>query len=595
MKKAFALSIFLSIIIITIISLYPRKVENAIIIDSTKGHQIVYIDNKTKKVNIGNVNFTKYDVISFSYNMFTTYNISKLSPITERIMTKNNDFFDLESSGDVRLSKNVHYYKIDKNNNISLCSGDNLIVGKNNVKAFKDSKGTLKSFLIYPLDYSTMRVAISSTNFTSIYHEKIKLISKSDIKIFGLKDKFSVTIPKNTVIDIDKNNDVTNITSTSFTKDTKERIYILGDSITISSITRGSPTFYPSYSGTLEVSNHDNGLLLINEVSMEDYLTKVVPSEMPASSAIEALKCQAIAARTYAISDMLINRFANLGFYVDDSTQSQVYNNILPQTKTNEAVKSTKGIVITYKGVPIDAKYYSSSAGTSATYNDIWFESNGTSINKPYFTTESYISDTSSLPKTEEDWLNFYKATSLTGIDSDSPYFRWHAQFNKSALESSLNKSLSLLFEKKKDYMVIKKGKKKINTLPSLENLLDIKVVKRSTAGNIITISFIFENATVDVSQDSNIRSAIKCSEDFAGTQIPIVLKMGTVLNKSSSLLSSFFSIEKVNDTYVFYGGGYGHGVGMSQYAAMDLGRSGMNYEDILKKFYKDISMTQMY
>ena len=134
-----------------------------------------------------------------------------------------------------------------------------------------------------------------------------------------------------------------------------------------------------------------------------------------------------------------------------------------------------------------------------------------------------------------------------------------------------------------------------LNELPELKSLQDIKILKRSEGGNIIKLSFVFENATIELSGDYNIRSAIRCSKEFTGIDISILRRNAAPLTNMNSILSSFFSLEKSKDKFIFYGGGYGHGVGMSQYGARDLGEKGKGYMDILNMFYKDIVISQIY
>lgn len=76
----------------------------------------------------------------------------------------------------------------------------------------------------------------------------------------------------------------------------------------------------PVYSGRLEISREDDGLVLVNELYLEDYLKHVVPSEMPVSYEKEALKAQAVCARTYAYRQIQGNSYKEYGAHVDDST-----------------------------------------------------------------------------------------------------------------------------------------------------------------------------------------------------------------------------------------------------------------------------------
>ena len=111
----------------------------------------------------------------------------------------------------------------------------------------------------------------------------------------------------------------------------------------------------PVYEGTLEIHKTEQGLYLVNELDLETYLKYVVPSEMPASYSQEALKAQAVCARTYAVRAMENYALEEYQAQVDDSVSYQVYNNLDRQENTDLAVDSTAGQIMTFEGEPITA------------------------------------------------------------------------------------------------------------------------------------------------------------------------------------------------------------------------------------------------
>lgn len=121
------------------------------------------------------------------------------------------------------------------------------------------------------------------------------------------------------------------------------------------------------YRGILIIRNKDGKLIVINDVPMEDYIKGVVPSEMPSSWEIEALKAQAVAARSYALANL--GKRAKYGYDLKDTPEDQAYNGASAETsKTNTAVTDTTGIVLTYNTKVISA-YYSASAGGKTNTN----------------------------------------------------------------------------------------------------------------------------------------------------------------------------------------------------------------------------------
>ena len=125
------------------------------------------------------------------------------------------------------------------------------------------------------------------------------------------------------------------------------------------------------YRGSFLIYNTGNTLILINDVDLESYIQGVVPSEMPARWNTEALKAQAIAARSYAVANM--GKRAKLGFDLKDTTEDQVYKGASAETiKTNEIVRATKGQVLVCGNKVIPAYYHASSGGQTLPSSAVW-------------------------------------------------------------------------------------------------------------------------------------------------------------------------------------------------------------------------------
>ncbi len=125
------------------------------------------------------------------------------------------------------------------------------------------------------------------------------------------------------------------------------------------------------YRGHMIVLNKSGTLTVINEVDIEDYIKGVLPSEMPSGWQEEALKAQAIAARSYAMANL--GKRASMGFDLKDNTEDQAYGGASAETaKTNAIVDNTKGIVITYNMKVITAFYSASAGGQSVGSGEVW-------------------------------------------------------------------------------------------------------------------------------------------------------------------------------------------------------------------------------
>lgn len=127
----------------------------------------------------------------------------------------------------------------------------------------------------------------------------------------------------------------------------------------------------PEYRGTIELGLNDGKIVVINELSLEQYLYAVVPSEMPSSYGIEALKVQAVCARSYAVSHMNNGALSAYGAQVNDSTDYQVYN-VTPENENSiSAVKATYGQVLMYNGEIANTYFFATSCG-STTDSTVW-------------------------------------------------------------------------------------------------------------------------------------------------------------------------------------------------------------------------------
>jgi stage II sporulation protein D len=125
------------------------------------------------------------------------------------------------------------------------------------------------------------------------------------------------------------------------------------------------------YRGIIEIKPVANKILIINVVNTEEYLMSVVPSEVPASWPQEALKAQAICARTYVIREMISRK--SQAYDVDTSTNTQVYKGMTKEHQnTSRAVGETQGLILLHKGSPIQSFFHSNSGGVTEDPQNVW-------------------------------------------------------------------------------------------------------------------------------------------------------------------------------------------------------------------------------
>ena len=290
------------------------------------------------------------------------------------------------------------------------------------------------------------------------------------------------------------------------------------------------------YPGSILFRNTNGKLDAINSVDVEDYLRGVVPYEIGKldSSRIEALKAQAVAARTYAYKHF--NSRESVGFDVYADTKDQVYKGLESATPlTDAAVKATAGVVMTYGGEFIIAYYHSTCGGiteTLATWNR---------ADLPYL---------KSVPDRRPNgkpWCD------------ESSYTTWERRF--------ADKKIVKLF--KANASEAKATFSSANGA-DFKKIKSIKIKDKLKSGRIMTLRVETDKGHFDVLTDRT-RWLFK--------------KAGTILP------SSFFTVKKEGREWVLTGTGFGHGVGMCQMGVRARAQAGQSYQEILSHYYQGITL----
>lgn len=309
--------------------------------------------------------------------------------------------------------------------------------------------------------------------------------------------------------------------------------------VTVETLNRGYGM--PSYEGVIELRTTAEGLVLINELPVETYLCGVVPSEMPASYELEALKAQAVCARSYAYRQMESYGYPEYEAHVNDSTAYQVYGNSAPADSTREAVEATAGETVRYQGKVVTTYYYSTSCGRT-TNVEAW----GTT------------------PSEANGYLKSVEVCGAHGdYEKDLPWYRWKATVSAETLSNLIG----------------------LNTGTDIGTASEIKVTKRGPGEVALAIQAVGSKGSVTVETENKIRRAL------GGEGYEIEKQDGSVAASAELLPSAFFTIERSGDTFVIQGGGYGHGIGMSQNGANEMAKQGMDYREILCLFYQNVTI----
>lgn len=373
-----------------------------------------------------------------------------------------------------------------------------------------------------------IRVLLMTSGYRGMVHEEVILTSKGELELSYGEDTEQIKAGKKLKIFPDDERFQDGKISIKSTK-----------KIQIVSLERGCGT--PSYAGTLELISTAEGIVVINELPVETYLCGVVPSEMPASYEMEALKAQAVCARSYAYRQMENYAYPEYEAHVNDSTDYQVYGNSKQQTSSTEAVKATKGETVNYDGKVVTTYYYSTSCGKTTTV-EAWGTKNGA----------------------KNAYLKSVKVKGEHGdYEKSLPWYRWKATIPKETLSNLIG----------------------LNTGKDIGTLKNLKVTKRGPGDVALQLKAVGEKGSVVVKTEHEIRAAL------GGSGYTIEKQDGSVVDSMTLLPSAFFTIQKSGNSFVIEGGGFGHGIGMSQNGANEMAKEGKTYQEILHLFYQGVSI----
>ncbi|MGL4363112.1 MAG: SpoIID/LytB domain-containing protein [Cellulosilyticaceae bacterium] len=451
----------------------------------------------------------------------------------------------------------------------------------------KNKLATIKVVEDSPSD--TLRVVITEDGFGKYTHEGATIISEG---AFQVQIGDSVTM-----VEANTPWDATKVLEKN--KNQKAIVTPKGENkLIIQSISRGG--IYPSYDGHMEIYAVKDGYQVVNVVGIEDYVAGVITSEMPTSYGIEAAKVQAVAARSYALSHYSNSKFAKYGAQIDDTVSSQVYNNKRVDDIARKAANETKGEVLMHNESIISGNFFATSSGYTANFGETWANGEIFPTNTPIYLVarQQYLDDALVNDMTkEDDALAFFMKESeeVDAFDSDSPWFRWKLVLTGKELTQIVNSNVNKITSNYPNTVKVKNKKDEwdVKTLETIGDVQDVIINKRGSGGNIMEMTIKGEKETIKISTEYLIRSILAPVQTVIGED-PIVLTRAdnTEVKDMNMLPSAFFSpqIEYTNDNKIkritLYGGGFGHGVGMSQDGVKGMSEKGYTYKEILKHYY---------
>lgn len=313
------------------------------------------------------------------------------------------------------------------------------------------------------------------------------------------------------------------------------------------------------YPGSLQLQPNSYGnYTLVNTVEVEDYLRGVVPHEIGHNVPFEAVKAQAVIARTYALKNL--HRFEADDYELCATVHCQVYWG-WNQTndRSDRAIEETAKQILSHDGKLVDALYSSTTGGVTAYFNDIWDGKQRPYLKSVIDSTQP-VWDLEKRPLNKEENFREFIDQKDNFNETGSRAFRWQRESNLEDLTEDLQKYLE-----------------RIN-YPDAEAVTEIKEMRvkaRSRSGRILEMEVETNQGTITL-EKTEVRSAF-------GPPRSTLFYLKPVEDNNGELTG-----------YEFIGGGFGHGVGLSQIGAHHLAREGWSAPSILSFYYPETDMIRL-
>lgn len=353
-----------------------------------------------------------------------------------------------------------------------------------------------------------------------------------------------------------------------------------------------------TFHGRLKLIVHDKQIYAINTLPIEDYLESVISSEMSAEAPLEFLKAHSIISRSWVVSMIernnrnnkvsdiktqykdIENDEAYIKWYdhedhslfdVCGDDHCQRYQGIIriSNKRAKEAVRSTKGMVLSYNGEICDTRFSKCCGGISEEYSACWEDKNIPYLKSFFDNNKSeYILPNLKDEKEARKWIlsdhesfcNTKDKRIITQIMNnydieDTDFYRWTVKLSQEEITKFISEKTGL----------------------NIGSIKDINPIERGKSGRIIRLQIVGTQRTIIIGKELEIRR---------------------ILSKSH-LKSSAFIIEKIYSSkdkalpsyFILHGAGWGHGVGLCQIGAAVMATKGMNYKEILYHYYPGTSI----
>ena len=349
----------------------------------------------------------------------------------------------------------------------------------------------------------------------------------------------------------------------------------LDDSVKTETIFRDN-----TYYGGFQYQRVGGGNLTVSNVlSLEDYVQGVIVKEMSASWPLEALKAQAVCARTYAYRNYVAQKHSSQGFDLCNATHCQAYNGMDNVTaESSRAVTETRGEYLWYNGALIDAVYSSHDGGATESAVNVW----GSDV--PYLIGKVDPYEASVVNKiTNYNWTVTYTAQELTDLLNSKGYINSGIVDFRVTKTSPTGNAIEITFTDSS-------GKSWSKIRDDCRTFLGLRSIHYTVSGSGTGSSGYTVNGSGTLSS-LNGTYAI----DGSGNTAPLTDGTAYVIggNGSISQLTPSAASGSGSTVFTITGSGWGHNVGMSQWGAYAMAQQGYNYRDILTFYYTGIEVRQ--
>ena len=320
------------------------------------------------------------------------------------------------------------------------------------------------------------------------------------------------------------------------------------------------------YRGSVRFVKSGGQLKSVNIVDVDDYIRGVLPKEIGTTTPIEALKVQAVVSRSFAYANW--NKFAKYGYNLDDSSASQAYAGMSVESPmTDRAVAETKGQILYYQGEVANTIFHATSGGETEAIEDVWGGNPS-----PYL---KALKDPYSLNTRHATW----EAT-LSSADIRRAF---PAVGQPTSLEVSERSSTGRI----KSMAVVGTSGREVVTGNQFRMKLGSIKVKSANFGTEARASIAERPLTVITS--TGIRPyakdrIISAAGIRAGSADSVIRANG--LESASAQTATYNDVMPIRGSITLKGTGYGHGVGLSQYGAIEMAKAGKDYKAILSFYY---------